>query len=351
MALRAPIALTVLTGFLGAGKTTLLNRLLKDPSLAGTAVIVNEFGEISLDHLLVERASDGIIELGDGCLCCTVRGALVDTLSAVAERGGTLRRVIVETTGLADPLPVLQAIMAHPALSHLYRIESVVTVVDAVNGAATLAAHEEARRQVAVADRLVLTKSDLADAGERQDLVRALRALNGEGPLLDAQAPETVSAALLAATGRDRGTDLASGHGEDGHEHHHHDDHAHETAFQMVSLRHDRPLPRAAVENFLDLLATQQGDRILRIKGLVETAEDPAHPMVIQGAQRLLHRPEFLESWPDGDRGTRIVVIGHALDTTYVERIFAAFAGQAAVDTPDRAALEQNPLSVPGARF
>src|SRR5262245_50201637 len=163
----APLPLTVLTGFLGAGKTSLLNRLLKDPALADTVVIVNEFGEIGLDHLLVETVEEGMILLAAGCLCCTVRGDLIATLEDLLRRRDNgrispFRRVVIETTGLADPAPILHAILYHPYLSQRYALAGVITLVDAVNGAATLDAHEEALKQVAMADRLVLTKTDLA---------------------------------------------------------------------------------------------------------------------------------------------------------------------------------------------
>jgi G3E family GTPase len=357
---------TVLTGYLGAGKTTLLNRLLKDPALADTAVIINEYGDVAIDHLLVERASDGIIQLSEGCLCCTVRGELVDTLADLIDRLQTgritrLSRVIVETTGLADPAPVLQSIMAHPALVQAYRLDGVIAVVDAVNGHDTLDAHVEAVKQVAVADRVVLTKTDLVEDPAEADALRLrLRGLNPSAVLLDVGDARAGFAALFNCglyNPATKSADVRRWLGEEADQHHHehdgkhpshHHEHRHDTRVRSDTLVHDGPVPFSALEMFLDLLRSAHGEKLLRLKGIIELAEDPSRPLVIHGVQQVLHPPARLPAWPDGARGTRLVLITLDLPRDYVQRLFSAFTNRISVDTPDRAALQHNPLAIAG---
>src|SRR3954454_24935367 len=357
-----PIPLSVLTGFLGAGKTSLLNRLLREPALAETAVIINEFGEIGLDHLLVKSIDDNLVLLQSGCLFCTLRGDLVSALENLLrdlDNGRiSFRRVILETTGLADPAPVLQTAMAPPYLVMRLRIDGVITVVDAINGAATLDDNIESLKQVAVADRIVLTKSDLADTPERRRardaLLARIAALNPAAPVLDAAAGEAAAARLLECglyNPEAKIPDVKRWLAEEAyaaaahhHDHHHHDPNRHDDRIRAFTLATDTPVPGATFEMFIDLVRSLHGPKLLRLKGIVKIAEEPDRPLVIHGVQHVMHPPAYLESWPDADERTRIVLITRDLEPEAVTRLFDAFLSRAAPDQPDRAALIDNPL-------
>jgi G3E family GTPase len=358
-----PIPLTVLTGFLGAGKTSLLNRLIADPALAGTAVIINEFGEIGLDHLLVREIREGVTLMQSGCLCCTLRGDLVDALEGLLrdlDNGrASFRRVVLETTGLADPAPVLQTAMAHPYLVMRYRLDGVVTVVDAVNGAATLDAHEESVRQAAVADRIVLTKTDLIDTPQRQTALAQLRArlaaLNPAAPILDAAKGEATAARLLNCglydperkipdVARWLAAEAYEPQHQHAHGHHHHDVNRHDARIRAFTLATEQAIAPATFDMFVDLLRSLHGPNLLRLKGIVRLSDAPDQPLVIHGVQHVFHPPVRLPAWPDGDRRTRLVLITRDVEEASVRALFNAFLGVPAPDQPDRAALTDNPL-------
>ncbi len=376
-----PFPLTVITGFLGAGKSTLLNRLLKDPALSDTVVIINEFGEIGLDHLLVEQADGDMVLMSSGCLCCTIRGDLITTLEDLLKRRDNGRitpfnRVVIETTGLADPAPVLHTIMYHPYLLMRFRLDGVVTLVDAVNGSATLDAHEEAVKQAAVADRIVLTKTDLPESEGRADALRQrLHTLNPSATILDAAKGEATAEALLnlglfdpltkipdvkrwlnAEAFEEHGHDHHHHHGHDhGHDHHHHHDehehgqdphdvNRHDARIRAFCLESDTLMPKSGFDLFLDLLRQAHGPHLLRVKGIIGLDDEPDRPVVIHGVQHVFHPPVSLERWPNDERKTRIVFILQDMEPSFVEGLWKAFTGTPALDQADSAALTHNPL-------
>jgi len=300
-----PLPISVITGFLGSGKTTLLSRLLRDPALARTAVIVNEFGEVGLDHLLLEASDEEIVLLEGGCLCCKVRGDLVRTagelLARRARGAADFDRIVVETTGLADPAPILQALMTDREIAEALRLESVIATVDCAAGGATLDSHPEAVKQAALADRIVLTKIDLADSSA---LAERLRRLNPAAPQLTAL-HGAVDPSLLFNS---------SVHAPRLYE-----SHAHSDDVTSFCLRRSEPLHAVTLSLFLQLLAEHCGARLLRLKGLVDVVETPGRPAVIHGVQHVFHPPAWLDAWPDHERGTRIVVISQGLEAGWLQ--------------------------------
>ena len=300
------LPVSVITGFLGSGKTTLLSRLLRDPALARTAVIVNEFGEVGLDHLLLEASDEEVVLLEGGCLCCKVRGDLVRTagelLARRARGAADFDRIVVETTGLADPAPILQALMTDREIADSLRLDSVIATVDCAAGGATLDAHPQSVKQAALADRIVLTKTDLADPSP---LAERLRRINPSAPQLVARHGSVDARRLFDGGSFQRVLESHASHDESG--------------VTTFCLRRAAPLHAITLSLFLQTLAEHCGAKLLRLKGLVDVVETPGRPALIHGVQHVFHAPAFLDAWPDEDRGTRIVVIAQGLEAGWLE--------------------------------
>ena len=324
----------VLTGFLGSGKTTLLRHLLRQPEFSRTAVIINEFGEIGLDHDLVEASDDSFIALTTGCLCCKVRDDLVATLDDMLRRRAQGRvppftRVVIETSGLADPAPILHTLMTDPIMAEYLTLGGVVTSVDAVTGAATLDREAVSIKQVALADRLVLTKSDLAGAAPPELLSRLAR-LNVAAPLLHADHGRIDPQALFGAgqyDSRDKSFDVRSWLGEGPDEHLHH---PHDADIQTYAVVREAPIPAVALTLLLETLAEHCGADLLRLKGIVNIRESPDRPAVIHGVQHVFHAPTWLARWPSDDRRSRMVVITRGIPQGWIEALIDALAAEVA---------------------
>jgi G3E family GTPase len=333
---------TLVTGFLGSGKTTLINAALRAPELAKTVVVVNEFGEVGLDHSLFASSSDSVVVLENGCLCCTVRGDLVATLIDLNHGRQSARvpdfdNVVIETSGLAEPGPVLQAFLSEPILDGLYRVASVVTLVDAVNFEGSIAKHDEAIRQVAYADRVLISKLDLvkdnpaAQANLRRIIARLAPAAQIDSHILggpprvellksrgfDAADPAADPLPWLALAAHEQHLTYDHDHGDHDHHGHDHTDALTARGIESFVLTRTEPMARDELQFLLSGISQNLGPGLLRVKGLVNISGEPGRPAVIQGAQHILHTMTWLERWPDADEKTRIVFI--AQGTTRAE--------------------------------
>ncbi|MEO1680678.1 MAG: GTP-binding protein [Pseudomonadota bacterium] len=347
------IPVTLLTGFLGAGKTTLLNHLIRDPDAGRIAVVMNEFGDVGLDHDLIEEATEETILLDSGCLCCSIRGDLATTLAALMERRkqGDLAfdRVVIETTGIADPGPVLHTLVMSDLIAPDYRMDGVVTLADAASGPATLDRQFEAVHQIAVADVVVLTKTDLVPQAELQAFEARVGGINGTAPRIRADHGRVPLGTLFGLSAmrdgisqddlekwmgdkmvgqthahhhEDHHSDHAGHHHDDhaqcGHAHHDHDHHHHDARIVSASITLDRPIPASVFDFWLDMLMALKGPDLLRMKGIVHV-EGMDWPFVFHGVQHIFDQPVPLKSWTGGDTTSRIVVIARDMTKDELE--------------------------------
>ena len=317
----ARIPVSIVTGFLGAGKTTLIRALLESPEGANTALIINEFGEVGIDNALLRASSDATVLLGNGCLCCTVRSDLQEslrTLFADRARGAvpSFQRVVIETSGLADPSPLLQTFASDRALGQEFHLQALVAVIDAPNGARNLASAPEAREQVALADRIVLTKTDLADPADLLQEIAALTAATVE---------RAVNGAIDPAYLLDERLDLPARIPQHDHAH------AHSHGIDSFAVIFDKPIEWPAFEQAMAVLTALRGSDLLRVKGIV-AVEGAKGPVVVHAVQHTSHRPIELQNWPDDDRRSRLVFITRGIGKAGVEALFAAVSRIAITD-------------------
>jgi G3E family GTPase len=330
------IPINVITGFLGSGKTTVLAQLLRAPDMGETAVLINEFGEVGLDHQLIEHAQESTLLLENGCLCCAIRGDLKDALRNLFSRCARgeipqFRRVVIETSGLADPVPIAYTIMAEPVLQYHFRLGNIITVVDAVNGAEALARYPESEKQAAIADRIVLSKTDLAAPADEAALRATLARINGAAPIIDAArtgpggldaeallAQDIYTADISESGGKRAALDAWLGSAEDATHAAHTDD------VSSFCLWFDAPLDWTAFGIWMSMLLNRHGDKVLRIKGMLNVA-GVADPVLVNGVQHVVHPPTHMTGWPDADKRSRLVFITRGISRERIEASLAAF--------------------------
>lgn len=326
----------LITGFLGSGKTTLLSRLLQQPELAGAAVLINEFGEVGLDHHLLEMVDDDIVLLQSGCLCCTIRGDLAEAIRSLhskRSRGDVppFDRLLVESTGLADPYPILSTIRSDPVLCHHFRVGNVIVTVDAVNGVTQLDRHEESLRQAAAADRLVVTKTDLCEETETARVKALLRVINPFAPILYGSQRIDARALGLGASDTSAVEKIVDPAPTDSHDHASH----HDAGIHSFVVTMDQPIDWTGFGVWLTMLLNRHGEKVLRVKGILNLVGEK-RPVAVHGVQRLVHPPVHMKRWPDADRRSRIVFIVQDLDPALIRRSLATFNRLSIPDTVSR---------------
>ncbi len=365
------IPLTVLTGFLGSGKTTLLKRLLHDPAMAGTAVIINEFGDVGLDDALVEKTEEDAILLPSGCVCCQVRGDLTVALAKLHRQSmlgeiPALKRIVLETTGLADPTPIVHTLMTDEQTYRIYQLDGVVTTVDAEHGIMQLDTHYEPAKQIAIADRIVITKTDRCDPADVANLEARIRALNRSAEIDHAVLGDIAHTRLFGLGAHEvalAGTDArkwlaidavvqhtepnpAHGHADHhhhdhtcspdcGHDHSHHHDPAHLHGIDSFALTFDKELDGNGLSLGLQTMASAYGEKLLRVKGIV-TVAGQGRPFVVHGVQHIFYPPDTLKDWPKGpdgqpDKRSRFVFITKDLSRAAIEKHLKPFLGEPVV--------------------
>ncbi len=332
------IPVTVITGFLGSGKTTLLSSILKKKEMQKTAVIINEFGEIGLDHALIEHTDENIVELQSGCICCTIQGDLNKTLIDLFDKMmngkvSSFNRILIETTGLANPVPIIHTLMSSIELIRIYSLDGVITVVDSINGEKTLDLHEESLKQLALAEKIILSKTDIVDKDEIKSLVYRIKEINPVSQIIFSKFGNIPLEEIFGLGAYDpykKSADvkkwLAAEKYKDKKHHHHHDVNRHNENIRAFSMMSENPVNMIAFSFFRDMITAALGANLLRMKGIVNIAGEE-RPAVIHGVQHIFHPVQWLETWPDNDRRTKLVFITQNIKKEQIEDFFRPLMG------------------------
>jgi G3E family GTPase len=332
------IPVTVITGFLGSGKTTLLSSILKKKEMQKTAVIINEFGEIGLDHALIEHTDENIVELQSGCICCTIQGDLNKTLidlfyKMMNGKVSSFNRILIETTGLANPVPIIHTLMNSIELIRIYSLDGVITVVDSINGEKTLDLHEESLKQLALAEKIIISKTDIVDKDEIKSLVFRIKEINPVSQIIFSKFGNIPLEEIFGLGAYDpykKSADvknwLAAEKYKDKKHHHHHDVNRHNENIRAFSMMSENPVNMIAFSFFRDMITAALGANLLRMKGIVNIAGEE-RPAVIHGVQHIFHPVQWLETWPDNDRRTKLVFITQNIKKEQIEDFFRPLMG------------------------